>query len=116
MLGVLALTVLVESSGFSRNLRNQFRTGATFGTWLWFLDRLESEGITPRIQQLTTLSDRSNTRALLARSRFGEGSADARPSLLRNRRMEGRVAVETSGGVGGLALVGDNGDEGSAGL
>ncbi|MGV9928377.1 hypothetical protein [Nocardia rhamnosiphila] len=116
VLGVLALTELVESSGFSRNLRNQFRTGATFGTWLWFLDRLESEGITPRIQQLTTLSDRSNARALLARSRFGEGSADARPSLLRNRRMEGRVAVETSGGVRGLALVGDTGVEDSAGL
>ncbi|NQE71510.1 putative adenine-specific methylase [Nocardia gamkensis] len=67
VLGVLALTELAASSGFSRNLRKQFRTGATFGTWLWFLDRLETEEIMPRIQQLTTLSDRGNARALLGR-------------------------------------------------
>ncbi len=65
VLGVLALTELAESSGFSPNLRKQFRPQASFGTWLWFLDRLEAEGITPRIQQLATLRDRGNARALL---------------------------------------------------
>jgi hypothetical protein len=55
VLGVLALTELAASNGFSRNLRKQFRTGATFGTWLWILDRLESEGIAPRVQQLATV-------------------------------------------------------------
>ncbi|CAL9396155.1 hypothetical protein SUDANB6_01362 [Streptomyces sp. enrichment culture] len=65
VLGVLALTELAASNGFSRNLRKQFRTGATFGTWLWLLDRLEAEGIAPRIQQLATVRDRGNARALL---------------------------------------------------
>ncbi|MFJ4974518.1 hypothetical protein ACIP6X_04070 [Streptomyces coeruleorubidus] len=46
-------------------MRKQFRTGATFGTWLWILDRLESEGIAPRVQQLATVRDRGNARALL---------------------------------------------------
>ncbi|MEU7080845.1 class I SAM-dependent DNA methyltransferase [Streptomyces sp. NPDC046409] len=65
VLGVLAFTELAASNGFSRNLRKQFRTGATFGTWLWILDRLEAEGITPRIQQLATVRDRGNARVFL---------------------------------------------------
>ncbi|MFE2240051.1 N-6 DNA methylase [Streptomyces virginiae] len=65
VLGVLALTELAASNGFSRNLRKQFRTGATFGTWLWILDQLEAEGIVPRVQQLATMRDRGNARALL---------------------------------------------------
>ncbi|CAM5715710.1 hypothetical protein SALBM135S_01254 [Streptomyces alboniger] len=65
VLGVLALTEVAASNGFSRNLRKQFRTGAAFGTWLWILDRLEAEGIMPRIQQLATVRARGNARVFL---------------------------------------------------
>ncbi len=54
--------------------------------------------------------------AIPAAFRCWKGVTATRPSLIRNRRGEGRVAVETSGGVGGLALVGDYGDEDLAGL
>lgn len=48
-LGILALSELIaHHNGFTRSLRQQFRNGATFGTWLWLIDRFLEEGEEPR--------------------------------------------------------------------
>ncbi|MGW6782646.1 type I restriction-modification system subunit M [Streptomyces sp. NPDC054987] len=62
-LGLLALSEIVASEGFTSSLRNKFRTGATFGTWLTLIDRLPSVVGSPRLRELSTLHGR--TRPLL---------------------------------------------------
>ncbi|MEU0842311.1 class I SAM-dependent DNA methyltransferase [Streptomyces sp. NPDC005962] len=64
-LGLLALSEIVASEGFTRNVRNKFRTGATFGTWLTLIDRLPNAVDAPRLRELSTLHGRDNARPLL---------------------------------------------------
>ncbi|WP_327215366.1 type I restriction-modification system subunit M [[Kitasatospora] papulosa] len=66
-LGILALSELIaHHNGFTRSLRQQFRNGATFGTWLWLIDRfLEEVGRTPALPELAAIRERDTTRTLL---------------------------------------------------
>ncbi|MFE7216626.1 hypothetical protein ACFU93_43760 [Streptomyces sp. NPDC057611] len=64
-LGLLALSEIVAREGFTRNVRNKFRTGATFGTWLTLIDRLPNVVDAPRLRELSTLHGRDNARPLL---------------------------------------------------
>ncbi|MEU5057438.1 MULTISPECIES: class I SAM-dependent DNA methyltransferase [unclassified Streptomyces] len=65
-LGILALSELIaHHSGFTRPLRQQFRNGATFGTWLWLIDRFLDEVSTPVLPDLAAIRERDTTRTLL---------------------------------------------------
>lgn len=65
-LGILALSELIaHHNGFTRSLRQQFRSGATFGTWLWLIERFLEEVETPVLSELEVLQERGSTRALL---------------------------------------------------
>ncbi|RAJ61677.1 type I restriction enzyme M protein [Streptomyces sp. Amel2xB2] len=66
-LGILALSELIaHHNGFTRSLRQQFRNGATFGTWLWLIDRfLEEVATTPVLPELAAIRERDATRTLL---------------------------------------------------
>ncbi|MFI6927286.1 N-6 DNA methylase [Nonomuraea spiralis] len=64
-LGVLALSELIARDGFTRSLRQQFRTGATFGTWLWLIERFRADVETPRLPELAALREHDLTRSLL---------------------------------------------------
>ncbi|WP_027929067.1 hypothetical protein [Amycolatopsis thermoflava] len=65
-LGILALSELIaHHNGFTRSLRQQFRSGATFGTWLWLIERFLEEVETPVLSELEILQERGSTRALL---------------------------------------------------
>ncbi|MFH9562693.1 type I restriction-modification system subunit M [Streptomyces globisporus] len=65
-LGILALSELISHhNGFTRSLRQQFRNGATFGTWLWLIDRFLEEVGTPVLSELAAIRERDTTRALL---------------------------------------------------
>jgi type I restriction enzyme M protein len=66
-LGVLVLSELIaHHNGFTRSLRQQFRNGATFGTWLWLIDRfLEEVGTASVVPELAALQERGTTRTLL---------------------------------------------------
>ncbi|MFE3874921.1 N-6 DNA methylase [Kitasatospora sp. NPDC059146] len=66
-LGILALSELIaHHQSFTRPLRQQFRNGATFGTWLWLIDRFldEVEG-TSVLPELAAVQEREATRTLL---------------------------------------------------
>ncbi|MEV7640944.1 class I SAM-dependent DNA methyltransferase [Streptomyces rubiginosohelvolus] len=66
-LGILALSELIaHHRGFTKTLRQQFRNGAAFGTWLWLIDRfLEDVEGTPSLAELEAIRDRDTTRKLL---------------------------------------------------
>ncbi|GAB3007028.1 type I restriction-modification system subunit M [Saccharothrix stipae] len=65
-LGILALSELItHHSGFTRSLRQQFRNGASFGTWLWLIERFLEEVKTPVLSELEAIQARGSTRALL---------------------------------------------------
>lgn len=64
-LGILALNELIARDGFTRSLRQQFRTGATFGTWLWLIERFRADVEAPRLLELAALRERDRTRSLL---------------------------------------------------
>ncbi|MEU9123529.1 class I SAM-dependent DNA methyltransferase [Streptomyces sp. NPDC048506] len=65
-LGILALSELIaHHNGFTRSLRQQFRNGATFGTWLWLIDRFLEEVGTPVLPELAAIRERDTTRTLL---------------------------------------------------
>lgn len=66
-LGILALReLIVHHNGFTGSLRRQFRDGASFGTWLWLIDRfVEEAGTTPALPELATLRERDKTPTLL---------------------------------------------------
>jgi type I restriction enzyme M protein len=63
--GILALTELVAKDGFTRRLRQQFRNGASFGTWLWLINSLAEEIQAPRIPELSGLRGGSDLYSLL---------------------------------------------------
>ncbi|MFF5403932.1 N-6 DNA methylase [Streptomyces misionensis] len=65
-LGILALSELItQHNGFTRSLRQQFRSGATFGTWLWLIDRFLEEVGTPVLPELAAIREQDTTRTLL---------------------------------------------------
>lgn len=64
-LGILALSELLAHDGFTKHLRQQFRTGATFGTWLWLIKHFLTNVETPRLPELAELHERASTRVLL---------------------------------------------------
>ncbi len=64
-LGILALSEMISRHGFTRSLRQQFRTGATFGTWITLIERFMSDVETPQLQELAALLKNGVTRKLL---------------------------------------------------
>ncbi|WP_405910224.1 hypothetical protein OG742_42105 [Streptomyces sp. NBC_00828] len=65
-LGILALSELVAHHGsFTQSLRQQFRTGATFGTWLTLVKRFVTEVQHPRLPEITVLDEGDTTQSLL---------------------------------------------------
>ncbi|MCX4455750.1 type I restriction-modification system subunit M [Streptomyces sp. NBC_01728] len=65
-LGILALSELIaHHQSFTRPLRQQFRTGATFGTWLTLIKRFLADVEAPRLPELEALRERDTTQSLL---------------------------------------------------
>ena len=65
-LGILALSELIaHHQGFTRPFRQQFRNGATFGTWLWLIERFLADVATPRLPELAAIRDLDATQAFL---------------------------------------------------
>lgn len=60
-LGVLCLAELSRTGGFTTSLRKQFRTGATFGTWITLIQRTLGAGISPAISHFQSLNDPDGT-------------------------------------------------------
>ncbi|MFG3271343.1 type I restriction-modification system subunit M [Streptomyces luteogriseus] len=65
LLGLLSLTEITAKNGFTNGLRKQFRTGATFGTWLWLIDKFLEEVSSPRLSELAGLKEIDGARSLL---------------------------------------------------
>ncbi|QIY64636.1 N-6 DNA methylase [Streptomyces sp. RPA4-2] len=65
VLGLLSLSEIIAQNGFTNSLRKQFRTGATFGTWLWFIDKLLEDTGTPHLRELAALREIDGARSLL---------------------------------------------------
>lgn len=64
-LGILALSDMVVRGRFTRKLRQQFRNGASFGTWLWLINKLGEEVSDPAIPELNGLGNHSDLYSLL---------------------------------------------------
>ncbi|OOC52453.1 hypothetical protein NOSIN_00220 [Nocardiopsis sinuspersici] len=64
ILGILALSELIARQTFNKELRSQFRKGASFGTWISLIDLFLAKVESPRIQELTALRDSPITQTL----------------------------------------------------
>lgn len=71
-LGILALTELVAKEGFTKKLRQQFRNGASFGTWLTLISKLVDEVEVAGTQEFSNIRDHGDLYSLL------EGIKDVR--------------------------------------
>jgi type I restriction enzyme M protein len=65
VLGILALAEIIAHDGFTKPLRKQFRTGATFGTWLTVISKFADEIATPKLPELSRLRPSDGARATL---------------------------------------------------
>ncbi|NEA21975.1 hypothetical protein [Actinomadura bangladeshensis] len=65
VLGILALAEIIAIGGFTTALRRNFRTGATFGTWLTLLEKFENDIESSRLGELAVLREGQDTYSLL---------------------------------------------------
>jgi type I restriction enzyme M protein len=63
--GILALAEITRDSGFTKPLQKQFRSGATFGTWLTIISKFAAETMTPKLSELSCLRPVNGVRGAL---------------------------------------------------